>query len=133
MVRFEYDKEFGLQDCSFSSAWSPVCAEAWTIVISPPTTQICERAAFAHDYAATSAMPQPIWRVPRTAGVLQLAVLLPRLLRTYAAPTAAAAVMIGTNSFGDGNAAMQGNEPETPPGSTGTYTLQAAAHRSEPS
>ncbi|BGP56244.1 cell agglutination protein Mam3 [Rhodotorula sphaerocarpa] len=63
-------------------------------------------------------MPQPIWRVPRTAGVLQLAVLLPRLLRTYAAPTAAAAVMIGTNSFGDGNAAMQGNEPETPPGST---------------
>ncbi|KAG0654293.1 hypothetical protein C6P46_001813 [Rhodotorula mucilaginosa] len=65
-------------------------------------------------------MPRQAWRTPRAASLLQLAVLVPRLVRTYAAPTAAAAtVLITSNGFGDEGTAIAGHsDPETPPGSS---------------
>lgn len=67
-------------------------------------------------------MPSLAWRTPRTASWLQLAILVPRLLRTYAAPTAAA-VLITSNALADEQAAIYGHdEPETPPGSSCRYS-----------
>ncbi|GAA5881080.1 hypothetical protein JCM3774_003005 [Rhodotorula dairenensis] len=62
-------------------------------------------------------MPSLVWRTPRTANWLQLAVLAPRVLRTYAAPAAAA--LITSNAFADEHLSIYGHdEPETPPGSS---------------
>ncbi|GAA5992374.1 hypothetical protein JCM10908_000452 [Rhodotorula pacifica] len=66
-------------------------------------------------------MPSLAWRTPRTASLLQLAVLVPRLMRTYAAPTAAILLSTTTsNAFGDeGRLATRGHsDPDVPPGST---------------
>ncbi|POY71912.1 hypothetical protein BMF94_5069 [Rhodotorula taiwanensis] len=56
-----------------------------------------------------------VWRAPRSASLLQLAVVVPRLLRTYAAPTAAA-VLFGLND--DSTGILKHDEPDTPPGSS---------------
>lgn len=71
--------------------------------------------------ATREGMPNQAWRTPRAASLLQLAVLVPRLVRTYAAPTAAAAAaLITSNGFGDEGTAIAGHsDPETPPGSSG--------------
>jgi hypothetical protein len=79
-------------------------------------------------------MPRQAWRTPRAASLLQLAVLVPRLVRTYAAPTAAAAtVLITSNGFGDEGTAIAGHsDPETPPGSSGRCS-QAGSRKERPS
>jgi hypothetical protein len=79
-------------------------------------------------------MPSQAWRTPRAASLLQLAVLVPRLVRTYAAPTAAAAaVLITSNGFGDEGIAIAGHsDPETPPGSSGRCS-QAGSRKDRPS
>ncbi|GAA5825804.1 hypothetical protein JCM3770_002110 [Rhodotorula araucariae] len=61
-------------------------------------------------------MPGSSWRPPRSASLLQLAVVAPRMLRTYAAP--AAAVLMSAGGARELGAGLPGQEPpDTPPGS----------------
>lgn len=62
-------------------------------------------------------MPALQWRPPRSASLLRLAVLAPRVVRSYAAPTAAMLLSRGVSDYAAG---LPGSEPpETEPGSAG--------------
>ncbi|GJN91092.1 hypothetical protein Rhopal_004109-T1 [Rhodotorula paludigena] len=64
-------------------------------------------------------MPALQWRPPRSASLLRLAVLAPRVVRSYAAPTAAMLLSRGVSDYGAG---LPGSEPpETEPGSAAFY------------